>query len=69
MACYPWVVPYERQQQDLKHFPHLAKWFERIAQRPATTRAYALADAINTAPVVDEESRKLLFGQDASSVH
>ncbi|MNP32365.1 Disulfide-bond oxidoreductase YfcG [compost metagenome] len=68
MACYPWVVPYERQQQDLEDFPHLARWFQRIAQRPATIRAYALADAVNTAPVVDEESRKLLFGQDASTV-
>ncbi|WP_166366984.1 glutathione binding-like protein [Pseudomonas akapageensis] len=68
MASYPWIVPHERQQQDLKDFPHLAKWFERIANRPATGRAYALADAINTAPVVDDESRKMLFGQDASTV-
>ena len=30
-----------------KDFPHLAAWFARIAQRPATERAYALVAKIN----------------------
>jgi GST-like protein len=47
MACYPWVVPHERQRQKLEDFPHLAAWFQRIAERPATERAYALAKTIN----------------------
>jgi GSH-dependent disulfide-bond oxidoreductase len=68
MACYPWIVPHERQRQNLADFPHLAHWFEAIRQRPATVRAYALAEQINKAPVVDEAAKKLLFGQDASTV-
>jgi GSH-dependent disulfide-bond oxidoreductase len=68
MACYPWIVPHERQRQNLADFPHLARWFEAIRQRPATVRAYALAEQINKAPVVDEAAKKLLFGQDASTV-
>ncbi|TWC45064.1 GST-like protein [Pseudomonas sp. SJZ080] len=68
MACYPWIVPHLRQQQDLANFPHLALWFEQVGDRPATKRAYALAEQINTAPVVDEKTRKLLFNQDASTV-
>ncbi|MCS3835600.1 GST-like protein [Pseudomonas sp. JAI111] len=68
MASYPWIVPHTRQQQDLADFPHLALWFERVLDRPATRRAYALVEQINTAPVVDEETRKLLFNQDASTV-
>lgn len=68
IACYPWIVPHERQRQNLEDFPHLAAWFARIRARPATERAYALAKTINTAPVVDEASRRLLFGQDASTV-
>ncbi len=68
MACYPWIVPHQRQMQVLAEFPHLARWFARIGQRPATVRAYERAAAINTAPVVDAASRQLLFGQDARSV-
>ncbi|NBA96317.1 glutathione binding-like protein [Pseudomonas sp. R5(2019)] len=68
MACYPWIVPYERQQQNLDDFPHLKRWFERVRARPGTERAYAVAERINSAPVVDDESRKWLFGQDASTI-
>ena len=69
MACYPWVVPYQRQQQKLENFPHLAAWFARIQARPATVRAYARAkDYAAPSPQMDEAARKLLFGQDASTV-
>ncbi len=68
MAAYPWIVPHERQRQKLDDFPHLARWFARIGERPATLRAYARAREINSAPVVDEDARRVLFGQDASSV-
>lgn len=40
MACYPWIVPYERHGQSLEEFAHLKRWFEQIAARPATQRAY-----------------------------
>jgi GSH-dependent disulfide-bond oxidoreductase len=68
MASYPWIVPHERQRQNLSDFPHLAAWFERIQHRPATQRAYDLAKSINVQPTVDEQAKKLLFGQDASTV-
>ncbi len=70
MACYPWIVPHERQEQDLGDFPHLQAWYEAIGQRPATQRAYALVPAINPrqgAPRTEDE-RRILFGQDARSV-
>lgn len=65
MAAYPWIVPYERQQQDLNAFPNLKAWFERIAERPATKRAYALAKEINDTPTVTPDAHKILFGQTA----
>ena len=69
MACYPWVVPYQRQQQKLENFPHLAAWFARIQARPATVRAYAHAkDYAAPSPQMDEAARTLLFGQGAPSV-
>jgi GST-like protein len=63
MACYPWIVPYERQGMDLAEFPHLQRWFETIEARPGTQRAYARADEINSAPTVSEDAKKILFGQ------
>ena len=67
MASYPWIVPYERQQQNLDDFPNLKRWFETIAARPAVQRAYARAQEVNPTgqPTVTDESRKLLFGQTA----
>lgn len=65
MACYPWIVPYERQQQKLEDFPHLKAWFERMAARPAVQRAYAKAQEINPTPTVTPESHAILFGQTA----
>ncbi len=69
MASYPWIVSHEKQNQDLDDFPHLKQWFHRIAQRPATIRAYEKAAQINPAPAAhDEESRRILFGQDAKTI-
>jgi GST-like protein len=68
MASYPWIVPHERQGQSLADFPHLKRWFDAIKARPATLAAYAIADKVNTAPTVTEESKRLLFGQTASVV-
>lgn len=69
IASYPWIVPYERQGQNLEDFPHLKRWFEAIRDRPATVRAYEKAKEINTQPsVMSEESKRILFGQTARSV-
>lgn len=68
MACYPWIVPYERQQQNLDDFPHLKRWFEGIKARPAVVRAYEKGVVLATTPTVTEESKKILFGQSASTV-
>ena len=69
MACYPWIVPYERQSQNLAEFPNLHRWFHEIASRPAVQRAYAKAKEINTEPTVTEESKKILFNQDSSTIN
>jgi len=68
MACYPWIVPYARQGQDLDAFPNLKRWFDSVRERPATLRAYAKASEINTRPTVTAASAALLFGQSAATV-
>lgn len=67
MACYPWIVPWKKQMQTLDDFPDLRRWFDAVRARPATLRAYEKGQAISEQPVVDDDSRKFLFGQRASS--
>ncbi|WEF35849.1 glutathione S-transferase N-terminal domain-containing protein [Pseudoduganella chitinolytica] len=54
IACYPWIVPHAAHGQDLAAFPHLQRWFDAIAARPATRRAYDGVEdvyAVRGAPV------------------
>lgn len=64
MASYPWIVPHAALGQDLTAFPNLKRWFDAIAERPATIAAYAKGKVIagEQKPITDEQ-RKILFGQ------
>lgn len=72
IACYPWIVPYKNQSQNIDDFPHLKRWLLAIEQRPATQRAYAKAKEVNPdfgqATIRTDEERKVLFGQSAAVV-
>ena len=70
MAIYPWIVPHASHGQTLEDFPALKRWFDAIAKRPATIKAYGEAKDVyarSQAPMT-EESRKILFGQTAAAV-
>jgi GST-like protein len=62
MACYPWIVPYERQQQKLEEFPNLKRWFELMRDRPAVIRAYEKGKPFMNPEALTEEGKKILFG-------
>ncbi|MEH1843235.1 MAG: glutathione binding-like protein [Nostoc sp.] len=68
IAAYPWIVPYERQSQNLEDFPHVKRWFEAIKARPATIRAYEKAEALKTQALDPDKSRDLLFNQSAKTI-
>ncbi len=65
MASYPWIGAYSKLPADFDAFPHLARWHQAIAERPATQRAYAVGATVNPQagqPLSDEE-RAQLFGK------
>ena len=68
MAAYPWIVPHEAHGQDLNDFPNLKRWFDAIAARPATIRAYEKGGNVRSYvnPMSDDQ-RKVLFGQTAKA--
>ncbi len=64
IASYPWIVPWERQKQQLDTFPHLQAWFDRMRSRDAVCRAYALGKTVaEEGKPMSEEARRILFGQ------
>ncbi|SOD89838.1 glutathione S-transferase N-terminal domain-containing protein [Caenispirillum bisanense] len=66
MAAWPWVVPHERQGQDLDDFPNLKRWFETIGARDAVKKGHAVGNEWRKPNIAeDEEARKVLFGQRA----
>ncbi|HRY27160.1 MAG: glutathione S-transferase N-terminal domain-containing protein [Geminicoccaceae bacterium] len=65
MASYPWTVGWERQGQNIDDFPHLKRWQAAIAARPATVRAYELGPKYRSEAPMDDEAKKILFGQTA----
>jgi len=64
IASYPWIVPHAAHGQDLNDFPDLHRWFDTIAARPATIRAYAgVANVYDkSAAGMTDEQRRILFG-------
>lgn len=65
MASYPWIVPHERHKQKIGDFPHLKRWFDAIAARPAVMKVYAAVEPSYSKPLTEEE-RGVLFGQGAA---
>ncbi|PXW81858.1 GST-like protein [Ruegeria sp. P4] len=50
IACWPWVSRHEWQEIDLRDYPHVRKWYQRIAARPAVQRGYHVPDHVNDIP-------------------
>jgi GST-like protein len=51
MASYTWIASHWKHGQTLDNFPALKRWVDRIAARPATQRAYALAEQVTRGDV------------------
>jgi len=62
MAIFPWILPYERQGQNLVDYPNLKRWFDAINERPAVQRGLALLREQRVNPNMDEKAREILFG-------
>lgn len=67
MAAWPWLVPYKRFGQSLKHLPNVRRWHGTMKNRPAVQRGVSVGKEFRTSESLDEEARKTLFGQTADS--
>jgi GST-like protein len=64
IAIYPWLVPHERQGQDMNDYPNLKRWFDAMASRPAVKRALAVGEELRQElnRNMDDKTRRILFG-------
>jgi GSH-dependent disulfide-bond oxidoreductase len=65
VACFPWASLHTDQGQTLDEFPHVKRWLETCAARPAVARGRMVGRELWHQDGPDEEGRKILFGQRA----
>jgi GST-like protein len=67
MACWPWTILHERQGVEIREFPNVARWLEKMKARPGVQRGFDAAKELRQASSAgpDEEAKKILFGQTA----
>jgi GST-like protein len=65
MACWPWIVPHERQGQNLGDFPHVNRWYEKMKTRPGVQRGFDVLKEVRGAKM-DDRAKSVLFGQTAA---
>jgi GSH-dependent disulfide-bond oxidoreductase len=73
MICYPWATTWKMRKLDIGEFPNVKGWLDRIAARPAVTKAMeaTLAPDEDPATVSDDEKArraKLLTNQRATKI-
>lgn len=61
IATFPWLRNWENQGIVLGDYPHLKKWFETIAERPAVQRGVQVLAHLRK-PISDDKAREVLFG-------
>ena len=62
MATFPWLRNWQNQGMVMDEFPHLKKWFEAIAARPAVQRGVQVLTELRK-PLHDDKARDILFGK------
>jgi GSH-dependent disulfide-bond oxidoreductase len=68
MAADPWIVPWQRQAQNLPDVVNLHRRFEELARGLDTIRAYAAGEPYSQKPSVTAEGEKILSGQTAANI-
>ncbi len=74
MACWGWVIPHDRQGITLDDFKNVRRWYDAMKERPGVQRGFSVGLEIRQAMSqsqqggMDDEAKKVLFGQDAGTV-
>lgn len=62
MAIWPWASLWEGQEQTLDDKPHLRRWLDALAARPAFQRGRAVAAERRATAPMSPKAQEILFG-------
>ncbi len=62
IAIFPWLRSHARQGVDLDDYPHLRRWYDAMAERPAVQRGLEVLKDQRRAGPMDDKAKEVLFG-------
>ena len=68
IAVFPWLRSSQNQGIDWTDFPHVKRWFDEIAERPAVMRGVEVLANLRK-PLVDDKAKEVLFGTTQYAKH
>jgi GST-like protein len=73
MICYPWAAGWKARGVDIEEFPHVRRWLDELAARPAVQKGMAVGAELQEDPATlsDEEKTrrlKILTNQRATPI-
>ena len=67
IAIFPWIMTHKAQGLTLDDWPHIKRWFASVRARDAVQRGLAVGKDLRSPAGMDAETRKNLFGPQAST--
>lgn len=61
IATFPWLRSWKNQGIELSEYPHVQRWFDKIAARDAVKKGVSVLADLRK-PIADDKSREILFG-------
>ena len=51
IATWPWIARFEIHKAEIKQFPHILRWYKKIAKRPAVIKGFNAVGEFNEIPI------------------
>jgi len=62
IAIFPWLRSHARQGVDLDDYPHVERWYNALAERPAVQRGLEVLEDQRRTGGMDDKAKEILFG-------
>lgn len=60
IACFPWIITHKAQGIDMARYPHVARWFAEVRQRPGVKAGTAVGRMARPDEITAEAKRVMM---------